>query len=218
MNRLIGFGCSYTYGTGLKDRNNSWPNQLATKWKLGAVNMGVGGASFKRIWWEIMQFNFRPEDTVAILWTHLDRFCILQDTHRTGPNASGDHIEWDIYQKPTIRIYKGYKTDSDFLLQRKKEAYYKYIHDDFDYLAHYLALINHTYFYLKDKVKAQYHMRVDYRDAVLPFNEVDYLPIDFCAIRDLHKKSHDGVHPEKEGYAEFVKQIDRCVNNKDNNG
>ena len=170
MNRLVTFGCSLTYGTALENPRDSWPMQLATKWNLGLVNMGKPGSSAKRIWWDILNFKFMKTDTVVVMWTHMDRWCVLKD--------DDNHIEWDIPGK--IHFYKDRKPKS-VLSTKTAEAYYKYLHDDFDMLTQYLCYINHAYTYLQDKVGSQYHVRASQQDITLPFNRVNFLPIDFSS-------------------------------------
>jgi len=207
MNRLVTFGCSLTYGSALENSIDSWPSQLASKWNLGLVNKGVAGSSTKRIWWDILNFKFEKTDTVVILWTHMDRWCVLKD--------DDNHIEWDIPGK--IHFYKDRKPKS-VLSTKTAEAYYKYLHDDFDMLTQYLCYINHAYTYLQDKVGSQYHVRASQQDITLPFNRVNFLPIDFQEIRENYPKATDDHHPGKEAYAEFVTQINNVVNKESSYG
>ena len=76
MERLVTFGCSLTQGQALeKDVEYSklaWPYVLGQKLNLETVNNGKNGSSIKRIWWDIMNFDFHSSDTVVILWTHID--------------------------------------------------------------------------------------------------------------------------------------------------
>ncbi len=207
MNRLITFGCSLTYGRALENPNDAWPNQLASKWNLDLVNMGISGISTKRIWWEIINFDFKKTDTVVILWTHMDRWCVLKD--------DDNHIEWDIPGK--IHFYKDRKPESALSI-KTAEAYYKYLHDDFDMLTQYLCYINHAYTYLQDNVGSQYHVRASQQDITLPFNRVNFLPIDFQEIRDNYPKATDDCHPGKEAYTEFVTQINNTINKESSYG
>tara|TARA_B100001057_G_scaffold481223_1_gene554990 strand:+ start:1640 stop:2281 length:642 start_codon:yes stop_codon:yes gene_type:complete len=209
MKRLVTFGCSLTYGSKLENPNDAWPNQLATKWNLGLNNMACPGTSTKRIWWEIINFDFKKTDTVVVLWTHMDRWCILKDTPKRGIDATGHHEEWDIPNK--IVMYPGYLHSKDEMMLKKQEAYYKYIHDNFDMLTQYLCYINHAHNYLKNKVSKQYHARASEIDKTLDFNRVDFLPIDFDEIRTKHPKATDNQHPGKEAYAEFVNKVDKLV-------
>tara|TARA_B100001057_G_scaffold481223_1_gene554991 strand:+ start:2278 stop:2901 length:624 start_codon:yes stop_codon:yes gene_type:complete len=199
-NRLITFGCSLTYGSALENPNDAWPNQLATKWNLDLVNMGISGSSTKRIWWEIMNFDFKKTDTVVVLWTHMDRWCILK--------KDNNHLEWDIPGK--IVLYEKRKPEST-LQVKVSEAYYKYLHDDFDMLTQYLCYTNHAANYLDELVGVHYHLRASEIDKNLPFNSVDFLPVDLDLIQQDHPKATDGIHPGKEAYTEFVNQINNQI-------
>ena len=87
MKRLIAFGCSNTYGEALYDifdqeynsctSEYAWPNVLAGKVDKQCVNMGECGASNKKICYNIHNFDFQPDDIVVIMWTYLNRSCIL---------------------------------------------------------------------------------------------------------------------------------------------
>ena len=88
MKRLIAFGCSYTYGEALSDNLNkrrghpskyAWPNVLSENLNRQCINIGEPGASNKKICYNIHNFDFRPDDIVVIMWTHLNRSCILHD-------------------------------------------------------------------------------------------------------------------------------------------
>ena len=83
--RLVTFGCSITYGHGLSDciTNNqepgdvpsefSWPAVLSQSLDLELVNQGECGASNHKILCNILQYNFKPDDIVVIMWTFPDR-------------------------------------------------------------------------------------------------------------------------------------------------
>ena len=93
MKRLIVFGCSNTYGTGLsdcRDRNSpasilGWPNELATMMGISTViNLGIGGASNKHISNSFLNkagddFFNTDTDVVVFLWSYFCRHCIFQN-------------------------------------------------------------------------------------------------------------------------------------------
>jgi hypothetical protein len=85
-NRLIAFGCSFTYGAGLPDcfdqkhqhhgptpSKLGWVQLVADKLNLTAHNMGVPGASNLEILYNVLQFEFKKTDTVIIMWTFPNR-------------------------------------------------------------------------------------------------------------------------------------------------
>ena len=203
MSRLVTFGCSLTYGSALENPNDAWPKQLASKWNLDLVNMGISGISTKRIWWEIINFEFEKTDTVIVLWTHMDRWGILKE--------DGDHFQWDI---PGKIIWYPSMPPVPPLEKKTAEAYYKYLHDDFDMLTQYLCYVNQAHEHMKPLVEQQYHVRASQQDLTLPFNRVNFLPIDFQYAQTNFPLATDDCHPGKEGYAWFVEKIDECVNRK----
>ena len=99
MPRLIAFGCSNTYGQGLEDcyvppgpgprpSKTAWPNTLGNLLNCSEViNQSAPGASNKLIWKTIVDFNFKQDDLVFIMWSHLERHCFFtNDQHMSiGP-------------------------------------------------------------------------------------------------------------------------------------
>lgn len=105
MSRLIAYGCSYTYGQGLEDchvpeihpdkvgqfgpgpkpSNLAWPAHLGRIMRVPVENRARPGASNKEILWRILNHEHREDDVVVILWSHVDRHCIV---------SSDDMDEW----------------------------------------------------------------------------------------------------------------------------
>jgi hypothetical protein len=83
MPRLIAFGCSFTYGQGLPEcaigNNDSkvsntpselaWPAALGKLLKIETINKGIPGASNLEILYQILNFEFKNNDIVVIMWT-----------------------------------------------------------------------------------------------------------------------------------------------------
>jgi hypothetical protein len=86
MPRLIVFGCSYAYGQGLADCQSKkisglsfdskkpsqlgWAKQLSDKLKTELINKSYPGSSNLEILCEILQFDFKTDDVVVIMWSH----------------------------------------------------------------------------------------------------------------------------------------------------
>lgn len=77
MSRLITFGCSFTFGTGLKDTKDSWPSVLGQLTGRKVINKGVPGASNLEILNNILSFKFREDDLVVVGWTYCHRDLIF---------------------------------------------------------------------------------------------------------------------------------------------
>jgi hypothetical protein len=87
MSRLVTFGCSFTYGQGLpgcKIGNNTtkvastpseyaWPVNLSKLLDIKVINKGVPGASNLEILFHILNFDFKQDDIVVIMWSFPDR-------------------------------------------------------------------------------------------------------------------------------------------------
>lgn len=106
-NRLITFGCSFTFGTGLPDckegsatpSNQGWPAILSKKLNLDLVNVSASGASNFEILHNIINFDFQSSDTVIIMWTYFARdlyfrslFSKIWPIDRLSPGSTSNSI------------------------------------------------------------------------------------------------------------------------------
>lgn len=147
-NRLVAFGCSYTYGESLPDCldtfNNpnipipqpsrlSWASVLAKKLNLQCLNKGVCGASNKEIQHNILEAKLYKDDTVVILWTHNDRTCILK------PDGNPDQF---------IPTYTEKRKGNPPGRRESNKLYYRYFWDEYNTKCETLVAIDHTYRYL----------------------------------------------------------------------
>jgi hypothetical protein len=88
MSRLVAFGCSYTLGhflpdcveeTNWKPSNLAWPKLLADKLGLECENNGERGCSNLQILHNILNFQFKEDDTVFVKWSFFDRDYLIND-------------------------------------------------------------------------------------------------------------------------------------------
>ena len=98
MSRLIGFGCSFTYGHGLIDcfdppfdpgkkaSEYSWVGCLSRQLKIPSINLARPGSSNLEILYRILNFKFEPNDIAVILWTDIARDLIW----KKEPDYPGD--------------------------------------------------------------------------------------------------------------------------------
>jgi hypothetical protein len=96
VQRLITFGCSYTYGTALPDCKNwmlgklhnlqpsnmGWASLLAQKLGLECVNESFPGASNSEIMYNVLKYNYKKHDTVVIMWTHYARDMLFNFSYK----------------------------------------------------------------------------------------------------------------------------------------
>jgi hypothetical protein len=92
-NRLVAFGCSFTFGHGLPDcydkENNrhpgkypskySWANTYANNLGVPCLNKSRCGSSITRIAWDVYNFKFNTNDIAVIMWTLPNRTGYITD-------------------------------------------------------------------------------------------------------------------------------------------
>ena len=151
MSRLITFGCSFTYGQGLPDckigNNDSkvsntpsdlaWPSVLGKLLKIETVNKGIPGASNLEILYQILNFEFKNNDIVVIMWTLPVRdLYFISNSNKIKPyrqlglwltNKTGYVFEWLRNIKLVDQVVKSwiYMQHADLYLGKKN---IKYIH------------------------------------------------------------------------------------------
>ena len=96
MQRLITFGCSYAYGTGLEDCKNwffnqfhhlkpsklGWAQTLANKLDIELVNKSFPGSSNIEVLYSILKFDFKKDDVAVIMWSHYVRDMLFNNQHK----------------------------------------------------------------------------------------------------------------------------------------
>ncbi len=196
MARLVAFGSSYTYGDGLPDtfsNNNNpsrlaWPSVLANELNLECVNMSSRGASNKKIWHDILNFKFKPDDIVFILWAFSNRYTIFNSKStfkNLMPSATDDLIEAD--------------------------AYYRYIYTEYDSALSSKLYINHANHLILSKNIKVYHLllNAESKDLFeLAGQTIDTIPLLFEeSYKKVYPLSLDNLHPGEECHKEFVRDI-----------
>ena len=149
MDRLVTFGCSYTYGHGLPDcitdhggagkipSKFAWPHLLAKKLDKELYNAGIPGASNKLIMDTVINFPFKLTDTVVILWTYLSRHCIL--SHKKL--EPGTKLDKEVRVLPNGNLHTFIGTNDNLSLSAR---YYRLLHNEEDQLImtnHYISYV-----------------------------------------------------------------------------
>jgi len=195
--RVVAFGCSNTYGHGLDDCWNpdtngpgphpskyAWPQLLADKLNVQCVNMGIPGASNKLIWKSIVDFVFKKDDKVFVLWSNPDRWCIFND--------KGIDLEIAHWNK-----------------SKKSQMFYKVLYNSYDlfldtnmrmsHASHHLNIMNIVnYHNVTENIELKkYAKHVNVFSNVVPFSELKF-KYDFAK---------DKVHAGPIAHKAYVKQI-----------
>ena len=201
MKRLIVFGCSNTYGEGLRDcgdaSNNwcgrepsilGWPNELATMMGISTViNLGIGGAGNKHISNSLLDKAgadfFNPDtDVVVFLWSYFCRHCVFQDDGLVERYLPSDlrynRLEPNRHKK-IKRWYRDYNTSVDQQLSN-------------------YTRISHTQHYLNSKGITNYNFTCEtYEYTNIPtwFDSNTLKIVDVDTLGSQYGKADDNQHP-----------------------
>lgn len=213
--KLVTFGCSLTYGTGLSDcwdgsvsgsvpSKLAWPEILRRLMKIKIVNnFSNPGASNKEIAYlvlkQLSKGTIKQDDVVIIQWTYLNRQCIVKEDNTI-----------QLFPYPTVR------PDTEAVSEnRMSRAFYEHIHDDYDMM--YQTSTNHNYIYhkLKQLNIKQFHMRVDLKtESAFEWADTPFLDTNFPRIRNLYPRALDNRHPGEQAHMEIAKRIYEEVKEK----
>lgn len=196
-NRLVTFGCSLTYGHGLIDCHGkrgtpgplpsqyAWPQILANNLGIECINCSEPGASDKQIWKTILDTPLYPEDLVIVHWSHLDRWCIIEE---------------DFVNK--IGFWNTKKN-------KQSKVFFKYLHNEYDMLMDLNCRSDHIERYLTDLGIEHYHLLVhdNYRKHIARWNSAKICSISTNEIRKILPRALDGSHPGPEAHKELANQI-----------
>ena len=239
--RLVAFGCSNTFGQALPDiwdhkKNEcifnqgpskyAWPQLLANKLDIECVNISKPGASNKEIWYNIVNTEFKKNDIVIILWSHLNRYCFIQKNNilQLGTWIVIDQLRrWCSNQK-----------------QRKQaKAFFKHFYDEYDMLLDFYLRSNHIQSFLQDKVELVKHLTIfkqaggqeypkgkqewgerTFHIPSLPnfnWNKIKFSPnlcMDDFIEEQYPSNALDGMHPGLETHKEFATSIYNEIKNE----
>ena len=205
MSRLVAFGCSLTYGHGLPDcfvppddagpepSKFSWPQILANAMGKECINLSSPGSSNKRIWHNIVNFKFKADDIVFILWSYPIRSAVLNDRHSVQ-NIGPWLIDSD---SATNKFYDLY-TDYDIEMQSK-------------------LFISHSNLFLKSQDIVVYNLIIDNRFIdflTLGSIREQHLPLFIYSYCYKYPLALDGKHPGVECNLAFARDILSYLNIK----
>jgi hypothetical protein len=180
QNRLITFGCSFTYGHGLEDcftppdrpgnlpSRLAWPSLLSIDLNLQLTNLSKCGSSNLEILWKILEYKFLKDDLVIIMWSFADRDLIFQDGTAISIGAWNDSA--------IVKHWSLVHTTEDLAIRS-----WLYMHHAQCYLSQ-----ENIKFY---NIFANYHKLKDYKKQCLKIN---YLPHDMSKKIDY---ALDNSHP-----------------------
>lgn len=206
--RLVVFGCSYTYGVGLEDcqdvviegikipsptpSKTGWPSLVANKLNLELTNMAWPGASNIEILYNILNFDFKDTDVVVIMWSSYARDIVF-DGFISTPLLRSRLAPWSSHEFTRKWIHQ--MTEEDFAIKT-------WLH------------IHHACLYLNNK-------GVKYIHYPAAPKELDAYSVENLKIENLYKdginwidKATDNGHPgpkSNELVAETIYKILRAM-------
>lgn len=194
MKRIIFFGCSLTYGHGLPDciippydpgpkpSKFSW-SYIVSKYLQGeCINLSEPGSSNKKIWNNILNFNYHKDDIVFIQWTFSERSALIKKNKVINISPWNQYDEeyfknwYDPYDSRLMT--KLYIQDANSALEKKKIKFYNLVAESCD----------KDVFKLKDRI-------------------VEHIPIYIMSYRKNYDKALDNEHPGVECNAVYAKKI-----------
>lgn len=208
-NRLLAFGCSYTYGQGLSDCWDSeklnygptpsklaWPNLVGEQLDCEVYNYGIPGASNKHIWHTILNTEFQKSDIVIVLWSYSQRHCFFKND-----NSIQRMLFSDIGRKYR---FENRKWKPDAFLETK--FYYENFYSELDSIIESVNKINHVNYYLKSQGIKSYHFSVEDTLAKndMKWNETKITHISFDYTLGL---ALDKMHPSEAGQKRISQDI-----------
>ena len=199
MPRLIAFGCSNTYGQGLEDchilpnfpgpspSKTAWPNTLGNLLNCSEViNQSIPGASNKLIWKTIVDFNFKQDDLVIIMWSHLERHCFFSNDQQIpiGP----------------------------WIKNKANKFYYKVFYSKTDSILDFFNRADHSKRYLDSLHLLNYHTATGRTtvNAILKrpsWCSVDFMNTSLQNIRKLHPPALDDLHAGQAAHDQFANEL-----------
>lgn len=209
MSRLIAFGCSHTYGHGLKDcireeyrpgynpSNLAWPKILGKKLNLEVINKSKPGASNLEILYHILNFKFDPTDLVIILWSYWNRDMIFT-TQVVGANNQ-------MYESILPNLMHGKE-------ENLKNYYFK-VHNDRDLQMKTYMHMHHGEVFLEYKKIKNLSFSVEGYKSFPSFATLNnYRDIDFAGIISSHDRALDRTHPGEEAHKKLAEEIGKFLN------
>jgi hypothetical protein len=191
--RIVSFGCSFTFGHGLKDcfippggpgnkpSIHSWPAIIAKELSVECVNKSSCGSSNKRIWHNIIKFNFKENDIVFIMWTHPERYAVLNS-------------------KKILDVGPWF---DDF------KNYYKYYYSKYDAGIMSKLFVSHANSFLENKNITVFNLVIDEKNKfIFEFDKkINHLPIYIAAYKLQFPLALDNKHPGEHCHKETARMI-----------
>jgi hypothetical protein len=199
MNKLVSFGCSYTYGHGLKDcyippdlagtqpSVYAWPTLVAQHFQAPCQNLSRPGSSNYEILTTLLTKPIDPDSTVLIQWTTPERDMVI--------TSQGQHRQ--IGSWITDRIIQHWLEVHNEVDRRIKS--WIYIHQAFLWL----TLKNCQFYFLStESIDSDF-----FTHQPSWASDIDFLPFNIKTIAGNYPLALDNKHPGPECHQTFAQNI-----------
>ena len=192
FNKLVAFGCSNTFGRSLPDDADgyvpskySWPFLLSKLFDIEILNLGIPGASNKQILYNILNYNFKQNNVVFVLWTYPNRHCIIH-----SKNSVEKIGNWLMPFKKSKTFFKMFYTEYD---QKITDCFY----------------YNLANLYLQQKKIKHIFLIPNNKCINLDINWqlVKFLNVFFDDLKTMYPFASDNMHLGTEGHKNFAHTI-----------
>jgi len=189
MNKLFTFGCSYTFGAGLRNpKKDCWPVVLSSYINYSSINMAKSGASNDYIVDSILKNlnQITSNDLVIVMMTWPNRKLIY---------------DYDLNEIKNIHPNSDTKTAKNF---------YKHIHHEYLGILNFFQNYNAIQHLLRNKnfyitftdikfilKQQQYNLKITKDDNVI-------IPPDLAFSNLLVDGSNDDCHPDEQGHIKIA--------------
>ena len=208
---IVAFGCSNTYGEGLKDcwvdgkegskpSKLAWPQLLGNMFDRNVVNNSKPGCSNKYIEYSVLENeHIKENDIVVILWTYYDRTTIYNE----------DKIPYRILPSD-LRPGKGVVPNANL---KTTKFYYEKMHSNFDSWRDFYTRLNNVRDYLDSKKIKNYHFSCErdhpYVGITPKWNRVNLHNTPFVKGMPL---ALDNNHPGEESHKKLADIMYNVIN------
>tara|TARA_B100001057_G_scaffold190373_1_gene191126 strand:- start:1142 stop:1855 length:714 start_codon:yes stop_codon:yes gene_type:complete len=222
--RLVAFGCSNTYGHGLKDcwvnkdgvpevglqaSKYAWPQLLSSYMGRTCTNLSNPGASIREVVHRIQTTTYQKGDIVVVMFPPVPRSCLISHNPNTEANNRYERYgDWIIEQIFINRRPK--PTDLD-------KIWISNFADDSHIMLDWVTLSNYVYLFLKQKNIPAFYSTCGKSSIERKFVEehnltyIDYVPFFSPGVVEISKTMNDYAldndHPGEQSHKIFADRI-----------
>jgi hypothetical protein len=188
MNRFVTFGCSFTEGFKLVDKQTTWPYMLGKQFNVDVDNRGKIGSSNLQILADVLSYQFISGDVVVILWSWFARDTLMNNKNK------------GLWQN----IHVG--DNADAVVQWAK------YHNDIDMLTRSWLYIHHVEQHLTNKGITLYNFTTNedlflFKPAFIP------TMVEYPNVKEITSiyGTVDGMHPNDASHKQIAIQLSKTI-------